>query len=195
MKAPKSYASDTLNAPDVSDFSNASGTPAQVPVQTPVLQGFPPVINEHTHTLILGSFPGAASLTATQYYAYRQNQFWRLVSASVGTDLTGLDYEQRLQGLLAHGIGLWDVFHSCVREGSLDSAIREGKLNDFSGLQATHPHLRKLCFNGQTAGKMATYFQQRGYQTLILPSSSPAYATRSFADKLSDWQAGLQSYD
>ncbi|MFZ6734387.1 DNA-deoxyinosine glycosylase [Undibacterium sp. Ji42W] len=186
MKAPKSHASDV---------SNPSGTPGQVPLQTPVLQGFPPVIDEHTHTLILGSFPGAASLTATQYYAYRQNQFWRLVSGSLGTDLTGLDYEQRLQGLLAHGIGLWDVFHSCVRAGSLDSAIREGKLNDFSSLQATHPHLRKLCFNGQTAGKMATYFQQRGYQTLILPSSSPAHATRSFADKLSDWQAALQASD
>ena len=159
--------------------------------QSPLLQGFPPVVDQDTHTLILGSFPGVASLDATQYYAFKQNQFWRLVSASLGTDLVSLDYEQRLQGLLAHGIGLWDVFHSCVRAGSLDSAIRDGKLNDFCGLQASHPQLRKLCFNGQTAGKMAAYFKQRGYLTAILPSSSPAYAMRSFEEKLRDWQVEL----
>ncbi|PXX40365.1 G/U mismatch-specific uracil-DNA glycosylase [Undibacterium pigrum] len=157
-----------------------------------LLQGFPPVVNAETHTLILGSFPGVASLDAAQYYAYKQNQFWRLVSASLGTDLVVLDYEQRLRGLLAHGIGLWDVFHSCVRTGSLDSAIREGKLNDFSMLQACHPKLRKLCFNGQTAGKMAAYFQEQGYLTAILPSSSPAYAMRSFEEKLQVWQSELQ---
>ncbi|MFZ6746565.1 DNA-deoxyinosine glycosylase [Undibacterium sp. JH2W] len=158
-----------------------------------LLQGFPPVINAQTHTLILGSFPGVASLDATQYYAYKQNQFWRLVSASLGSDLVKLEYEQRLQALLAHGIGLWDVFHSCARTGSLDSAIRDGKLNDFSSLQAMYPNLRKLCFNGQTAGKMATYFKERGYITAILPSSSPAYAMRSFAEKLQDWQHELQA--
>lgn len=158
----------------------------------PLLQGFPPVVNAETHTLILGSFPGVASLDATQYYAYKQNQFWRLISASLGTDLVALDYEQRLRGLLAHGIGLWDVFQSCVRTGSLDSAIRDGKLNDFSMLQASHPKLRKLCFNGQAAGKMAAYFQEQGYLTAILPSSSPAYAMRSFEEKLQVWQSELQ---
>lgn len=162
-----------------------------LPSQSHLLQGFPPVVNGDTHTLILGSFPGVASLDATQYYAFKENQFWRLVSASLGTDLVSLGYEQRLQRLLSHGIGLWDVFHSCVRTGSLDSAIREGKLNDFSGLQASHPQLRKLCFNGQTAGKMATYFKERGYLTAILPSSSPAYAMRSFEEKLRDWQVEL----
>ncbi|MFZ6875633.1 DNA-deoxyinosine glycosylase [Undibacterium sp. Di27W] len=161
--------------------------------QTPhLLQGFPPVINAQTHTLILGSFPGVASLGATQYYAYKQNQFWRLVSASLGSDLVQLEYEQRLQALLAHGIGLWDVFHSCARAGSLDSAIRDGQLNDFSSLQASYPNLRKLCFNGQTAGKMAAYFKERGYVTAILPSSSPAYAMRSFDEKLQAWQSELR---
>ncbi len=111
------------------------------------------------------------------------------MSASLEIDLLALDYPQRLGGLLAHGVGLWDVFHSCVRSGSLDSAIRQGKLNDFSGLQTEHPQLRKLCFNGQTAGKMAAYFGERGYQTAILPSSSPAYAMRSFEDKRLEWKA------
>lgn len=29
-----------------------------------MLQGFPPVVAPHTHTMILGSFPGEASLDA-----------------------------------------------------------------------------------------------------------------------------------
>ncbi|MFZ6767446.1 DNA-deoxyinosine glycosylase [Undibacterium sp. Di26W] len=165
----------------------------QADTTLPLLQGFPPVIDQRTHTLVLGSFPGEASLHAVQYYAYKQNQFWRLMSASLETDMLALDYPQRLDCLLAHGVGLWDIFHSCLRSGSLDSAIRQGELNDFSSLQARHPQLRKLCFNGQTAGKMAGYFSERGYQTAILPSSSPAYAMRSFEDKLREWKAEFQT--
>ena len=156
---------------------------------SPVLQGFPPVIGEQTHTLILGSFPGQASLDAQQYYAFRHNQFWRLLSAVLQTDLLALAYADRLIQLEAHGIGLWDVFRSCVRQGSLDSAIKNGQLNDFVSLQQHYPKLRRLCFNGKTAARIERYFQQQGYQTLVLPSSSPAHAAMSFEEKLSCWQA------
>jgi len=169
------------------------GSPQKTEVQHPVLQGFPPVIGEHTHTLILGSFPGQASLQAQQYYAFRHNQFWRLLSAVLDCDLQALPYADRITHLNAHGIGLWDVFRSCVRQGSLDSAIRDGQLNDFESLQLRYPSLRRLCFNGKTAAKIEQYFQQRGYQTLVLPSSSPAYAAMRFEEKLSYWQAALHS--
>ena len=57
-----------------------------------MLRGFPPVVAECTHTLILGSFPGEASLVATQYYAHPRNQFWRLLGAVIGEPLHELDY-------------------------------------------------------------------------------------------------------
>jgi TDG/mug DNA glycosylase family protein len=153
-----------------------------------LLLGFPPVIDNLTHTLILGSFPGVASLNAQQYYAFPQNQFWRLLSKVLDTELVGLTYADKLQELLAHGIGLWDVFEACARQGSLDSAIKRGKMNDFKTLKTVYPNLKKLCFNGKTAGRIESDLLRLGYQTLQLPSSSPAYAQMRFAAKLSQWQ-------
>ncbi|WP_227869588.1 DNA-deoxyinosine glycosylase [Undibacterium parvum] len=157
------------------------------------LQGFPAVINLATHTLLLGSFPGEASLRAQQYYAFKQNQFWRLMSGVLAENLVDLTYQERLQSLLTHGIGLWDVFGACQRQGSLDSAIRQGQPNDFRALQLAYPQLRKLCFNGNTAGKMRTEFEQMAYTTLQLPSSSPAYAQMRFEDKLQHWKRILEN--
>src|ERR1700712_3367804 len=89
-----------------------------------MLKGFSPIADDNTHTLILGSFPGEASLVATQYYAHPRNQFWRLLGAVLDEPLPALAYEERLRRVLAHGIGVWDVLAACEREGSLDAAIR-----------------------------------------------------------------------
>jgi TDG/mug DNA glycosylase family protein len=149
---------------------------------------FPPVIDERITTLILGSFPGEASLKAQQYYAHPRNQFWRLLSTVLDDNLTDLSYEDRLQGLLSHHVGLWDVLGACEREGSLDSAIRNPQANDFSLLKHRCPKLRLVCFNGKTSGKFEADFLQAGFDTLVLPSSSPANAQLSFDEKLVQWR-------
>ncbi|CBW75773.1 Hypothetical cytosolic protein [Mycetohabitans rhizoxinica HKI 454] len=154
-----------------------------------MLQGFPPVIRLDTTILMLGSFPGEASLGAGQYYAHPRNQFWRLLGAVLGEPaLHKLDYGARLERVLMHGIGVWDVLAACHREGSLDSAIRNAKPNDFKSLREHAPKLKKVCFNGKTAGRFADVIGAAGYETLVLPSSSPAYAMLSFEQKLSCWR-------
>jgi hypoxanthine-DNA glycosylase len=153
-----------------------------------MLRGFPPVVAHDTHTLILGSFPGEASLVAAQYYAHPRNQFWKLLGAVLGEpDLHALAYAARLERILAHGIGLWDVLAACHREGSLDSAIRHATPNDFDALREHAPALKKVCFNGKTAGRFAPVIGAAGYDTLVLPSSSPANAVLSLEQKLSMW--------
>jgi hypoxanthine-DNA glycosylase len=152
------------------------------------LDGFAPVGDQDTHTLILGSFPGVASLAATQYYAHPRNQFWRLVGAAIGEPLHELAYEDRLKRLLKHGIGLWDVLAACEREGSLDSAIRHASPNDFAAFHTHFPKLRRVCFNGKTSGKFAPVIAAAGYSTLVLPSSSAANAILSFDQKLRIWR-------
>ncbi|HEY0845855.1 MAG TPA: DNA-deoxyinosine glycosylase [Noviherbaspirillum sp.] len=153
-----------------------------------MLAGFPPVLDRHTRILLLGSFPGEASLAAQQYYAHSRNQFWRLLSAVLDDDLVSLPYEQRLRQLLSHRIGLWDVIALCEREGSLDTAIRRAQANDFARLKELAPALCRVCFNGKTSGKFAPRFADAGFDTLVLPSSSPANAQFSFEHKLAQWR-------
>ncbi|HRD92602.1 MAG TPA: DNA-deoxyinosine glycosylase [Accumulibacter sp.] len=153
-----------------------------------LLHGLPPILDAGVRTLILGSFPSPASLAAQQYYGHRQNQFWRLLGAILDEPLPELAYADKQRCLLRHRLGVWDVYRSCRRRGALDSAIESPEGNDFSRLRVDAPRLIGVCFNGQTAGKAACWFQAQGYETRILPSTSPAY-TLAFASKLERWRA------
>ena len=150
--------------------------------------GLAPVIDTCTRILILGSFPGAASLAAAQYYAHPRNLLWPILSHLTGEDLAGMPYAERLPRLLDHGFGLWDVLGACEREGSLDSAIRAPAANDFARLRELCPNLDTVGFNGQTSGKFAPQFAEAGYRTVVLPSTSPAYASMTLAQKLAVWR-------
>lgn len=142
--------------------------------------------------LILGSFPSEASLAAGQYYAHPRNQFWPILAAILGQPLAQLAYEQRMAAVRAAGLAIWDVYGQCSRQGSLDSAIRDGVANDFAALKMNAPQLGRVCFNGQSAGRFAPTLAAMGFETLILPSTSPAHAGMNFAAKLERWQAGLK---
>lgn len=157
-------------------------------VSSSLLTGLAPVIDAGVRILVLGSFPGAASLAAGQYYAHPRNQFWRLISSVVGEDLAALPYAERLPRLLAHRVGLWDVLGECERIGSLDSAIRKPAANDFERLHHMCPELKIVGFNGVASSKFASLFEKQGYRTLVLPSSSPANMTINFANKLDRWR-------
>ncbi|MBR7799665.1 DNA-deoxyinosine glycosylase [Undibacterium sp. FT137W] len=150
---------------------------------------FAPVVDQRTRLLILGSLPGEASLAQQQYYAHPQNQFWKLASDLIQHDLTKLNYEVRLQTLLRHQIGLWDVVAQAHRRGSLDSQIRQPDQNDLLHLLTSLPHLRAIGFNGATASKIGLKTLQNkceNYELYHLPSSSPAY-TLGYAQKRSVW--------
>jgi hypoxanthine-DNA glycosylase len=154
----------------------------------PRKRGLAPVLARDTRVLILGSFPGEASLTAGQYYAHPRNHFWPILGAVVGEPLAELGYADRLLRLRAHGIGLWDTIVACERTGSLDGAIRNAERAEVARVHRACPMLRAVCFNGQTAARAAPRWRAAGYATLALPSTSPAY-TRAMADKLAAWRA------
>lgn len=154
----------------------------------PRLRGLPPVLTPHTRVLVLGSFPGAASLAARAYYAHPRNHFWPIMADLLDQPLVTMPYAARLARLLEHRVGLWDTIVACERPGSLDAAIREATFATPARVARRAPTVDLVCFNGKTAARTAPAWQAAGYATLALPSTSPAY-TRPLAEKLAGWRA------
>ena len=90
-------------------------------------RGLPPIVDAGTRVLILGSFPGVASLAARQYYAHPRNHFWPILASILDEPLVELPYGKRLERLSAHGVGVWDIIVACHRRGSSDAAIRNAQ--------------------------------------------------------------------
>lgn len=168
--------------------------PSSAALDLPLLQGLPPVIDRHTRLLVLGSFPGVASLTAGQYYAHPRNQFWPLLSALWQCDLRAMAYPQRLKAVLAHRVGIWDVYAHCRREGSLDSAIEDAEFNDLAGLRRTAPDLQAVVHNGGESARAMRFTRGLGLAVARLPSTSPANASWSFERKLAAWRDAFQAH-
>ena len=165
------------------------------------VRSFPPIENVRARVLILGSMPGGASLAVGQYYAHPQNLFWPIMGVLLGAR-PGLSYVARTRLLKANGIALWDVLETCVREGSLDSAIEEATIavNDFASFHRAHPRIERVFFNGAKAE--ASYRRYvipllgsgaPAVEYLRLPSTSPAHAALSFEKKRKAWEAVLES--
>ena len=173
------------------------------------LHGLAPLVNAHTRVLVLGSFPGVASLAAQQYYGHPRNHFWPIMAGVFEEILASgafsdsvccyqksisdvpQDYAERCAWLLAHGVGLWDVYASCERQGSLDAAIRHAVVNDFAHILCVCPNLQLIAHNGGESFKHARHTQALGVPVVKLPSSSPANASWSFERKKAAWVAAL----
>jgi double-stranded uracil-DNA glycosylase len=162
-----------------------------------MLSGLAPVVSGQTRLLVLGSFPGAASLAAQQYYAHPRNQFWLIVTQLLASNppaVQALGYPARCDWLLSVGLGLWDVYAACEREGSLDLDIRNAQPNNFAALRSLCPALQAIAHNGAESFKHARQTAALGVPVTRLPSTSPANASWSFARKLAAWQAVFAQY-
>ena len=158
-----------------------------------LLQGLAPIAGPGARLLVLGSFPGAASLAAQQYYGHPRNHFWPILGALWGVDLPAWPYAARVAELERRGVALWDVYAACRREGSLDSAIEDAEPNDLAGLVARLPSLRAIAHNGGESARATRITRALGLPVHRLPSTSPANASWSFERKQSAWRAVLQA--
>ena len=163
-------------------------------VDDTLLEGLGPVVSHDTRLVVLGSFPGVASLQAQQYYGHPRNHFWPILSALWGVDLVALSYPLRLRAMLDHGVGLWDVYASCRREGSLDSSIEAARPNDLTRLRQLAPALRSAAHNGGESARSMQRTSALGVEVVRLPSTSPANASWSFARKLEAWRAAFERH-
>lgn len=158
--------------------------------------GFPPIAAPNARVLVLGSMPSVASLAKHQYYGHPRNAFWPIMGRLFGAGLE-LPYEDRVIVLREQGVAVWDVLRACLRRGSLDTSIvvESERPNDFDRFFRAHPHVRAVFFNGQ---KAESSFQRhvaprlrtlnREFLFARLPSTSPAHAGRSLAEKVAAWK-------
>jgi len=155
--------------------------------------GFPAISRADARILILGSLPSERSLDANQYYAHPQNAFWKIMGEIANA--RG-NYDERCDALMDAGIAVWDVLASSVRPGSMDADIQSktAVANNFSGFLSDHEAIEMICFNGQKAAQMFARIVQPGLDSkrlviASLPSTSPAYASMSYVDKLEKWRS------
>ncbi len=159
------------------------------------VHSFAPIADASSQVLILGSMPGKASLLAGEYYAHPRNAFWKIMSELFAIDAAA-PYERRVAALQKRRIALWDVLASCTRATSLDSHIDEASIavNDFAGFFRTHVKIISICFNGAKAEQLyrrhvLPELDAAGeLQYHRLPSTSPAHAALSHADKVEAWR-------
>jgi len=152
---------------------------------------FPPIIDENSKILILGSIPGVKSLEKQQYYAHPQNKFWKIIFDLFHEDFTG-DYTERINILKKNHIALWDVIDSCERKGSLDSEIKNEEANQIEELLEQYPNIQAIFCNGGKSYKNLQKLLGKNFRIpfYLLPSSSPLH-TVSFEKKLEEWKSIL----
>jgi len=154
-----------------------------------LIEAFPPIISPNARILLLGTMPSELSLERQEYYGNPRNQFWRIMQTVFDIPAEGT-YTARIAGLQHNRIALWDVLHSCERNGSLDNAIKNAIPNDFAGLFASLPELKVIAFNGKKASEWFERWAQvdsSHFQKLVLPSTSPA-AAMAFEKKVAAWR-------
>jgi TDG/mug DNA glycosylase family protein len=160
--------------------------------------GFPPLIAPECKLLILGSFPSVISLQYREYYGNPRNDFWKIMEIVLRMP-AGKNYEFRVGFLLSSGIGLWDVYESCVRTGSLDNTIKNPDLTPVPDLLNEYQNIKAVICNGRQAEtgllqslRLSNKPVREGFSILYLPSTSPAHAI-PFEEKCRKWMI-IQSY-
>lgn len=154
-----------------------------------LIHSFKPIIDKNCNIIILGSIPGRESLRRNQYYGHSRNHFWKIIYSLCGVPFEE-NYEKRTSLLLEKGIALWDVIDDCYREGSLDSNIKEAKVNNFKQLFTDYPNIKYVFFNGTKAFELFRKKVGFDFEDIVfkkLKSTSPANAIK-FEVKLDDWK-------
>ena len=153
----------------------------------------PPIVDESTKVLIVGSMPGVQSLEKQQYYGNPRNHCWPIISMLFQVNVPN-DYDERIQLIRTHNIGLWDVISHCERKGSLDSAIKNEVPNDFQMLFETYPQIECILFNGTKAYDV--FRKKVGFHVLgerkyfKMPSTSPVPGKhiQTFEEKIKSYE-------
>lgn len=153
----------------------------------------PPLYDENSKVLVLGSFPSVKSREQMFFYGHPQNRFWKVISAVMSSSMP-TTIEEKIDFLYTNHIALWDVIASCDIIGSSDSSIKNVVANDLTQI-LKKANIKQIFVNGKTAEK---YYNKHlrdtiGREAICLPSTSPANAGWSI-DRLVDAWGIIKKY-
>ncbi len=150
-----------------------------------IVHPIPPLFDENSKTLILGSFPSVKSREAAFFYGHPQNRFWSVLATIYGVEKPK-SVEEKKKLVLENNLALWDVIASCEIVGSSDSSISDVTANDLS-IIINNSKVERIFVNGKTAEKYYNKYTypKTGIKAVCLPSTSPANAAWSL-EKLSE---------
>jgi len=153
-----------------------------------IIHPFPPLYDDNSEILILGSFPSVKSREEMFFYGHPQNRFWRVIAAVTESKVPENISEKR-ELLLKNRIALWDVISSCEITGSSDSSIKNVIPNDLSEI-LKNSKIKRIYVNGKTSEKYYNkYMRERtGINAVCLPSTSPANAKWTLEKLQEEWK-------
>ena len=146
-----------------------------------VVHTIPPLYDEESRVLVLGSMPSPASRAAAFFYGHPQNRFWRVMEQLFGLpDHSLVTNEARAAFAHEHHIALWDVLASCTIEGASDASISDPLPNDLTRILDAAP-IQAVFTTGNAATSYCRRFDgpllaEREIAHIGLPSTSPANA-------------------
>lgn len=155
---------------------------------------FPPLYNEYSKVLILGSFPSVKSRENSFFYGHPQNRFWKVMAAVLNEDVPKT-VEDKKHMLLCHNIALWDSIASCEIEGSSDASISKVVANDL-GPVLEKSRIKAIFCNGQKAYELYRKHIEpsSGINAVCLPSTSPANASWSIDELITAYKDAILTF-
>lgn len=153
-----------------------------------IVHPIPPLFNDESRTLILGSFPSVKSREAAFFYGHPQNRFWAVIAEIYGYKKPQT-VEEKKKLVLENKLAMWDVIQSCEIEGSADSTISNVTANDLS-IILENSRVDRIFVNGKTAEKYYKKYTypKTGIKAICLPSTSPANAAWSIEKLVDAWR-------
>ena len=153
-----------------------------------IIHPIPPLYDENSRVLILGSFPSVKSREAMFFYGHPQNRFWKLMALLFDADIPST-VEEKKRLVLSHGIAMWDTIHSCTITGSSDSSIKDVVPNDLSVI-LNNSRVKRIFCNGAASHRLYQkyIYPINNIPAQKLPSTSPANAAWSLEKLAEEWK-------
>lgn len=147
----------------------------------------PPLWDNNSKILILGSFPSVKSRETMFFYGHPQNRFWKVLANVLKKDVP-VSIEDKKTFLLSNNIAVWDVIASCDIIGSSDASIKNAIPNDLEPL-LTGSCIDHIFVNGKAASKLYEkhMLQKYNIKAITLPSTSPANAAWTLDKLINEW--------